>query len=616
MPRLGFAKFGTLLVLLIFLLGGSCLLSDIFQNHAIAAEHAQFPTGDFRLRSYLRVTHPRFLGSPEGMRFSSMSEPNCEPVVGGKIYRHIAGIDQCVTPMTDDDITTNLDDPFATEILRKGSFPDSVDAISTAISGSGLQLQQASFLVGEGSQIPTTIASRDQPRNLRYVISWTPNITEDQIFLSAAPGGNSSFLQLIAWNGKANKYNFYEFREQVGGTSKYQFGQQVGETSSASAPTKVWSWAGDSAMAQTEPSMGHGCFDCHHNGVVIMKELAFPWNNWHSQLARISPLVVPLAVAQETFFQRRNGAENLEKAVNDGFHMYYKNWLTDRLKTEGGITQLSDVNQMLRHIITNTTVNLTSTQILSNGANTSPPNRDISGIPSDFFLWDSALRKALGLTYNIPAIAFKRQDYDNYLNTHNFKLVQSDFTKPDGSPLYEQKGSTHFSFFIPVPAAEDLFLLAEMRSKNIMTEKFIAAVLMVDFKNPVFSEKRSSLQKYADQISTGTITSGLSSVPTDFAAKVRNAAGGQPTCDENNFDQCTAEQQFLKTWDLRDDQWKTVVQMQIQSYLNEFQTMTDQGKLDRLMRLSVKRRNQFQSWPKIRNLNEFSLLLPQTDISP
>ncbi|MBD2607527.1 hypothetical protein H6G81_24130 [Scytonema hofmannii FACHB-248] len=615
MPRLGLAKFGTLLVLLIFLLGGSCLLSDIFQNHAIAAEHAQFPTGDFRLRSYLRVTR-RFLGSPEGMRSSSMSDPSCEPVVDGKIYRHIAGIDQCVKPMTDDDITTNLNDPFATEILRKGAFPDSVDAISTAILGSGLQLQQRSFVVGEGSQILTTIASREEPRNLRYVISWTPNITEDQIFLSAAPGGNSSFLQLIAWNGKAKKYNFYEFREQVGGTSKYQFGQQVGETSSASAPTKVWSWAGDSAMAQTEPSMGHGCFDCHHNGVVIMKELAFPWNNWHSQLARISPLVVPLAVAQETFFVNRNGAENLEKAVNDGFHMYYENWLRDRLKTEGDITQLSDVNQMLRHIITNTTVNLTSTQIQSNGANTSPLNRDISGIPSDFFLWDSALRKALGLTYNIPAIAFKRQDYDNYLNTHNFKLVQSDFTKPDGSPLYEQKGSTHFSFFIPVPAAEDLFMLAEMRSKNIMTDKFIAAVLMVDFENPVFSEKRSSLQKYADQISTGTITSGLSSVPTDFAAKVRNAAGGQPICDENNFDQCTAEQQFLKTWDLPDDQWKTVVQMQIQSYLNEFQTMTDQGKLDRLMRLSVKRREQFQSSPKIRNLNEFSLLIPQTDISP
>lgn len=601
MPRLGLAKFGTLLVLLILLLGGSCLLADIlFQNQAIAAKHAQFPTGDFRLRSYLRVTHPRFLGSPEGMRFSTMSESNCEPVVGAKIYRYIAGIDRCVTPMTDQDIAKTLNDPFATVILRKGSFPDSINAISTAILGSGLNLQEANYLVGEGSQIPTTIASRDEPRNLRYVLTWGASPTSAQILLSAEPGGNSSFLQVISWNPQANKYNFYEFREQVG------------ETSGIS--TKVWSFAGDSAMAQTSQNIGQGCFDCHHNGVVIMKELAFPWNNWNSQLATISPLVVPLAITQETFFKNLNGAQDLEKVVRGGFQTYYVNWLRDRFKAQAGTVQLSDVNQMLRHIITNTTVNLTSTQIQSNGANTSPPNSNISGIPADFLLWDSALRTVLGLSYTIPPIIFKRQDYDNYLSIHHFKLVQSDFTKPDGSPLYEQNGSTYFSFFIPVSAAEDLFMLTQMRSNKIVTDKFIAAVLMVDFKNPVFSEKRSSLQQYADQIPTGTITSGVSSVPTNFAAKVRTAAAGQPTCDPTNFDQCTAEQQFLKTWDIPDNQWKTVVQKQIQSYLDEFKTIATIDQLDQLMRSSVKRQTQFQSWQPLGNLDEFSLLLPQTDI--
>lgn len=603
MPGLGLMKFGTLLVLLIFLLGGSCLLPDIFQNLAIAAESAPFPTGDFRLRSYLKANHPHFLSSPEARGFSNRAMQSCTPVEVGKIYRFIDGVDTCVMPMTDREISQALNDPFATAILRKGSFPDSVDLISKAVLGTGLNLQEANYLVGEGSQIPTTVASRDLPRNLRYVLTWGASKTSAQILLSASPGGNSSFLQAISWNPQANKYNFYEFREQVG------------ETSGIS--TKVWSWAGDSAMAQTGQSIGHGCFDCHHNGVVIMKELAPPWNNWNSQFGGISPLVVPLAIAQETFFKNLNGAQDFENVVRGGFQTYYHNWLKDRFKTQGGITQLNNVNQMLRHIITNTTVNLTSTQIQSNGANTSPPNRDISGIPNDFFLWDSALGTGLNLSYTIPPITFKRQDYDNYLNTHKFKLVQSDFTKPDGSPLYEQNGSTYFSFLIPVPAAEDLFMLTQMRSNNIVTDKFIAAVLMVDFKNPVFSEKRSSLQQYADRLSTGTITGRvISSVPTDFAAQVRTAAASQPTCDPTNFDQCTAEQQFLKTWDLPDERWKTVVQNQIQSYLDEFKTMTDANKLDRLMRLSVKRQNQFQSRAMIQNSNEFSLLLPQTDISP
>ncbi|MBO3460874.1 hypothetical protein G4P69_19740 [Aetokthonos hydrillicola CCALA 1050] len=599
--RFGFAKFVSLLVLLVVLLGISCLLADTFQNQAIAAEHAQFPTGDFRLRSYLRVTHPNFESNPERMRLFSMSEQNCEPVVAGKIYRYIAGIDQCVTPMTDQDIATNLNDPFATEILRKGSFPNSVDSISTTIGGSGLNLQQANYLVGEGSQIPTRIASREEPRNLRYVLTWGKSTTSAQILLSAAPGGNSSFLQVISWNPQANKFNFYEFREQEG--------QTRGDS------TKVWSWAGDSAMAKTDQTMGHGCFDCHHNGVLIMKELAFPWNNWNSQLATISPLVVPLAVAEEKFFKNLNGAEDFEKTVRGGFQTYYRNWLKDRFKTQGGITQISDVNQMLRHIITNTTINLASTQIQSNGVNTSPPNSDISGIPLDFFLWDSALKTGLNLNYNVPSITFKRPDYDNYLKTHNFKLVQSDFIKPDGSPLYEQNGSTYFSFFVPVPAAEDLFMLTQMRSNKILTDKFIASVLMVDFKNPVFSNKRSSLQKYADQILTGTITSGVSSIPNDFATKVRTAAANQPTCNSTNFDECSAEQQFLKTWDLPDDQWKTVVQQQIQSYLDEFKPIATIDQLDQLMRSSVKRQMQFQSWPNISNLDEFSLLLPQSDIA-
>ncbi|MBD2121035.1 hypothetical protein H6F68_08950 [Trichocoleus sp. FACHB-262] len=600
MPKLGLAKLGIFLVLLVVLLSSSYLLADLLQSHALAAEHAQFTTGDFRLRSYLKTSHPTFLSSPEGRRFFNRSMQSCTSLEAGKIYRFVDGVDTCVTPMTDQEISQTLNDPFAAAILRKGLFPNSVDAIATTVAGSGLNLQQANYLVGEGSQIPTTIASREEPRNLRYVLTWGTSQTSAQILLSAASGGNSSFLQVVAWNPQSNKYNFYEFREQVG------------ETSGAS--TKVWSWAGDSAMAQTGQSIGQGCFDCHRNGVVIMKELAPPWNNWHSQLARISPLVVPLTVAQEKFFNKLSGAQDLEQVVRGGFQTYYRNWLRARFKTQGGTVQLSDVNQMLRHLITNTTINLTSTQIQSDGANTSPANSDVSGIPNDFFLWDSALKTGLSLSYTIPPITFKRQDYDNYLNTHNFKLVQSDFTQPNGSPLYKQNGSTYFSFFLPVPAAEDLFMLTQMRSNKIVNDKFIAALLMVDFKNPVFSEKRSSLQQYADQITTGTITNGVSSVPTDFADKVRTVAAGQRTCDPTNFDQCTAEQQFLKTWDLPDDQWKTVVQRQIQSYLDEFKTIAATEQLDRLMRLNVKRQAQFQSWPTIQNLDEFSLLLPQTDL--
>jgi hypothetical protein len=591
MPKLSWQKSGIFTVLLV--LG----LLFLFDSKAMAVESAKISTGDFRWRSYLRVNHPRFRNSPQGKTF--FAAPSCPPIASGKIHRFVDGIDACLTTMSDADTGRQLNDAFATSLLRKGLFPANVDAVATAVMGAGLNLQQANYLVGEGSQIATTIAARDEPRNLRYVLSWGATPSSAQIFLSAAPGGDSSFLQAIAWDATARKYNFYEFREQVG----------LGDGTS----TKVWSWAGESAMAQATATMGHGCFDCHHNGVGIMKELNSPWNNWQSQQATISPLVVPLAVAQEKFFGNLNGAEVLEKAIRSGFLTYYRGWLGARYQSQGNTVRLTDVDLMLRRLTMNTTVNFMSSGIQSNGNNTSPPDENISGIPNDFLLWDSALRTALNVQYTIPNIILKRQDYDNYLAANKFKLVQS---KLDGLPLYQQPGSTYFSLFIPVPPAEDLYLLTQMRSNKIVTDKFIAAILMVDFQNPVFSTKRASLQQYAQGLTTGTITSGVSTVPTDFAAKVNTVAVTQASCDAaTNFDRCTAEQQFMYIWNLADNDWNPQAKRIIQAYLDKFTALTPTELLATIGKSVAQRQQQFKSQPTIQNLNEFSLLLPVSDLA-
>jgi hypothetical protein len=577
------------------------LMLLLFNSQDLAAEPEKFPTGDFRWRSYFRVNHPRFINSPQGRAF--LNAPSCSAIDAGKIYRFVDGIDKCLTPMTDSEIAEKLNDPFATSLLRQGSFPNSIDAVATTLMGAGLNLQQTNYLVGEGSQIPTTVVSREAPRNLRYVLTWGRNPTSAQIFLSAAPGGNSSFLQVIAWDTQARKYNFYEFREQVGQTD--------------GTSTKVWSWAGESGMAVAKETMGHGCFDCHHNGVAIMKELNVPWNNWQSQQATISPLVVPLAVAQEKFFGNLNGAEVLERAIRSGFQTYYRSWLSDRYQNQGGTIQLQDVDLMLRHLTNNTTINFISSGIQSNGLNTSPPQKALSGIPNDLLVWDTAWRTVLNLNYTIPNITFKRQDYDNYLITNKFKLVQSDFTKPDGSPLYQQDGSTYFSFFVPVPSAEDLYMLTQMRSNKIVSDKFIASILMVDFQNPVFSTKRASLQQYAQGLTTGKIVAGVSSVPDDFAAKVRSVAANQSSCDvANNFDRCSAERQFLYIWGLGEDEWKGAIAAKIQAYLDKFNSLPPEELLSTISRSVTQRQKQFQSQPAISNLNEFSLLLPVSNLLP
>lgn len=533
--------------------------------------------------------------------FFSQAANACKPVISDKIYRFIEGIDTCVIPMTEQEISKDLNDPFAQNILRKHEpLPKSVNDIVAVVDSSISDFQKVSYMVGEGSQIPLSVSPREDPRNLRYAITWGPSKDDARIFLSASPGGNSSFHQVIAWDNQAKQYNYYQLISQ----------RNIQDN------VKVWSWAGSSRFARNSQTVGKGCFDCHHNGVVIMKELKAPWNNWQSQLATISPLVVPSEVAQESLFKNLTGAEVLEGSIRGGFQRYYSEWLRGRYQRSGGEIHLSNVNEMLRHLIINTTINLESTAIQSDGQQTSPANRDIDGIPNNFLLWDDVLNTLLDIGYTIPKIKFNRKDYDAYLNQQKFSLIQTSSGAPLGevpndSILYQKGGSTYFAFFVPIPSLEDTYMTTQLKNARIVTDKFIASLLMVDFKNPVFSEKRAELQKYANQITSGTIKNNISSVPDEFAQLVKQG-DNQPVCSADIFDSCSAEQQFLYIWNLPDNQWKATTKQLIQQYLDDLKQLSVDEQLDQLMQLSVKRRTQFQSddWKPISNLNEFSLLLP------
>lgn len=510
----------------------------------------------------------------------------CAPVDLTKLYRYVEGTDACMVEMSANEVDTKLNDAFATNVLRKEERPRSIDTIVSAMALSGLL--QSSYLVGEGSQIPAQSVPRTANRDLRYLVNWADSANSPMLFLSGAPGGNSSFLQLIGWDNKNLVFNFYEYRPQIG-----------------THEPKAWSWAGETTLAATSSNQNVGCFDCHHNGVPIMKELSRPWNNWQSELAQVSPSNVPEAVAAEKLFQQRSGAERLEPLIRSAYQIYYRLWLRANYQTQnGGTVRLTNTDRMLRRLTTNTTVNFAASQVQSRGHATSPPNANLSGIPDSLFLWDTMLRtSSVGLDYQIPALQFERKDYEAYLIDHAFQLVPDDRS-------YSVPGSTWFSFFVPVPADEDQFLLLQLLSAKVFTEKFVAAVLLVDFPNPVFSNTRTSLQQYGDQIKIGTLSGSKSSVVEDFVTLVRAGAQGQPKCT-TDFLACSPEQQFLATWNLPEASWRVDSSKRVRDYLDR---VVANYSLDDVMRLAQRRRDAFTQAPAIANLNEFSLLLPQNDL--
>jgi hypothetical protein len=519
-------------------------------------------------------------------------------VTAQQIDRFIVGQDTCMAAMTSQEIEAELNDWYATLVLRpnaggQGPWPDNVAdivaAISQAAAAQGLNFQQFSYMVGEGSQIPTSVTPNTSNRDLRYVVTWGPSGQTPVLYLSAIPAGAEGgtpplFLQVISFNPQNGFYNYYQ----------YVNNQDVGN---GPGGTRTWSWGGNGSMAFQSATAGQGCFTCHRNGGLNMKELTAPWNNWSSTQAAINPANVPAAVTQDPLFQNLSGAPQLQSSFQSAMFQVRQSWVAASIQN-GTVT---NVGSLLTPLFVNTTINLAASQTLSASSSS------VAALPSDFFLANSTLSTVLGISYQIPALSLDRASYNNVLATNQFELVNTDMTPPE----YSQPGATYFSFFVPVQAYEDVKAIQQLVQQNVISTKLGTAALMVDFQNPVFSQVRQKLLPYAQQISSGKADG--QDIPSQLAALITAGAQGQPSCDTSKLSQCTAEQQFLFYWN--SPSWQSAATGQIQPYLNALgqRIATAQGVSD-MMQLVVSRGVQFSSWPGLCNLHEFSLLLPQTSL--
>jgi len=511
---------------------------------------------------------------------------------------------QVGTKMSLEEQQANLNDLWGKEILRKGKFPLEVKDSQEAIAQANTNLTKKIYLVAEGGQIPLSVAPRDKNRDPRLTLTWK-NDGILSTLISGNPGTKTGFLQVIAWDSQKKKFNYYELNDDHN-----------------------WSWAGDSSHARQPQFIGKGCFDCHHNGSVIMKELKRPWNNWQSQLATIDLSVLPEMVAKDPNLSQLIGAEVLEQDIGGGVSQYYNAWLDSHISED--LKTVTEVPGLLRHLTSTTSVNFES-----NLANVKALGLVVTP-PKNFFLFDDALSKVFGdAGYKFPSnIGFDTNQFRQSIESKGFTLRQChriDNTNDCqvGTVDYEQKGTTFHPFFVPVPSNEDTFVINNLwngrfqvirnnQRKNItfISDKFATAVLMVDFQNPVFSSVRSSLQTYAQKLDTATIDDqGVSNIPALFVDEIEAAVQNQPPCSEQNLDSCTAEQQFLHTWNLPDSTWKTEVNQRVQSYLDAVaQQIINGSGLSDYLDLSISRRRQFATIKPIGNLLEFSLLLPQTNL--
>lgn len=407
-----------------------------------------------------------------------------------RIHRFIVGENGGPEAMSADAAAAELDDPFARHLLLKGQIPrtalELLEMLDQATDADDPLRNELVFLLGEGSQIPLAQAPAALDRGLRFLIARGNKNLPDLIVSAAHP--NREFVEVMAWDQRSLGFNYY---------------QSVG-------PTVAWVWAGNSRHALADPTRGKGPFESHLTGNFVMKELKAPWVHWQSFDASIPTDVV---FTEDELDEVRPWLDKLDEPRGGAFtcemcvaRPSVRRWTAARFDGLPVPGNPDHAMRVIEQILVTSTANLISTRIRSSSA----IQAEEVPLPNTFFVDEDAL-KVLGLAQPLArgsaedpeaAFAVRGKDYAAALDEFGVAL------RDDKS--FEQAGDTFFAFVVPERAFEDTAALAEAVEREIIPRDLAAALLMVDFTNPVFSSRRASLLKgVPDDVTIDTLAEQL-----------------------------------------------------------------------------------------------------------
>lgn len=489
------------------------------------------------------------------------------PALERRLYRFVLGVHSRPEPFPEPEATGHLGDPLARLVLLRGTFPGTLRELLSALDAfNGTQEglpRQVSYLVGDGAHIPWSEELKDLDRQFRLVVTRASGSQTDLLISTGtAVESESIFLQVAAWDELHQVFHFYQRQHPA------------------------WIWSGDSRHALMAPSRGKGPFDSHVNGGLVMKELKAPWLHWHSVSATLDAAFAPDdPLRAEPLFRDRSSAHLLQlSTVQPGI----VRWNRARLRsTTGPDGTVRDVPALMRQVLETTTVNLvTSTR---ESRRITPDER--MPLPASFFLNTDALLNLVMLPADPLPPTVPGRLYLDALRRYDVALSDGTFRLP---------GDAHFAFPVPEPAFEDLDVLNQLLQQRILSRRFAACLLMVDFPNPLYSPRRAALMRHVP-LTARRKADGSYDLEDTVLASLTAAAGALPAD--------SPERELLELWGTAD--WERAFSRRLEAYFEALQARLDSPEgYDAVFRLAESRRREFRMLP----LNEFRLTVPVTNL--
>jgi hypothetical protein len=446
-------------------------------------------------------------------------------------------------------------------------------------------------------------------------------------FLSPSGIADSTDIEAWGWDNARQRYNYYKLDN---------FGAPAG--------SRVWKFRVSSVRAEqvTRAERAGTCLACHVVGAPVMKELFFPWNNWHAGVGTSFPATYldPNSLAPDKWpaastppFRQLTQANVLEDDILiPAFKRFSLTRMNSAIKRDAagnrvvnaaGKSTVTDGRRLLRPLFETTEVNLYSSHDKSGIHPFGPPadfmpTRNIR-IPSEQFFLNTNLiagdgEGSLGGLQLASGQGFTA--FANLTQQENKDLVTKFAIKLNGV-----SGDSEFAWIVPGVSYGNNALLDQCLQLGVVTPHFLAAALAVDVENPAFSTPRASLLDFIpDQFDFTPVAAGVNptTLPRDAAndlltqaviAKI-NAAGPATGSPADEFRTLLKSADAVQELDARVKAYVARVKTKLDTA--PANATTRKSELERLFGIVIARRKAMEADPILRTLDETGgqLLLP------